>query len=139
MARNIPSPQEAAQRWQSGFGAAGARWAAGIDSVTTAPGIAAAAARAQYLQGVNANVDKWAARSAAVPLSTWKETSKAKGQSRLASGATAGLPKYQAAIAKVIEAEKSIIAGLPARGDVNANIARSAAFQLAMHQAFQGR
>ncbi len=46
------------------------------------------------------------------------------------------MPKYQAAIAKVLDAERSIISGLPPRGTVEQNIQRSAAFQLAMHQAF---
>lgn len=88
------------------------------------------------MQGVNANVSKWSSRVAAVPLQTWKDTSKAKGASRLASGAQAGLSKYQARIQQVLDAEKSIISGLPPRGTVEQNIARSGAFQLAMHQAF---
>lgn len=137
MAKAMPSAADAAQRWSQNFGAAGARWSAGIDAVTTAPGIAAAAASDRYVQGVNANAPKWASRVAAVPLQTWKDTSKTKGAGRLASGAAAGLPKFQAAIQKVLDAEKSIISGLPPRGTVEQNIQRSSAFQLAMHQAFQ--
>lgn len=138
MAKNIPSAADAAARWQTGFGAAGPRWAAGIESVTTAPGIAAAAAQDRYLQGVQMSAPKWARNVAGVTLASWKQTSIAKGQGRLASGATAGMGKYQAAIGKVLDAEKSIIAGLPARGTVEQNIQRSSAFQLAMHQAFNG-
>ena len=137
MAKNIPSAADVADRWKTGFGAAGPRWAAGIDAVTTAPGIAAAAAQDRYVQGVNQSAPKWASRVAAVPLQTWKDTSKSKGQGRLASGAQAGLAKYQAQIARVLDAEKSIVAGLPPRGTVEQNIQRSAAFQMAMHQAFQ--
>lgn len=137
MARAMPSAAQAADRWKTGFSGAGAAWAAGIDSVQVPPGVSAAAASDRYIQGVNANAPKWAARVAAVPLQTWKDTSKAKGQARLASGAQAGMAKYQTAIQKVLDAEKSIIAGLPARGSVEQNIARSSAFQLAMHQAFQ--
>jgi hypothetical protein len=62
----------------------------------------------------------------------------AKGQGRLASGATAGMAKYQQRIQQVLDTEKQIIGGLPPRGTVEQNIQRSAAFQLQMHQAFQG-
>lgn len=137
MARTLPSPADAAQRWQQQFGAAGPRWASGIDSVTTPPGVAAAAAKPLYVAGVNANADKWAARVAAVPLQTWKDVSKSKGQGRLASGAQAGMAKYQQAIGRVLEAEKSIISSLPPRGTVEQNVERSRQFQLLMHQAFQ--
>lgn len=137
MARTLPSAATVAEKWKNNFSAAGAAWAAGIDSVQVPPGVAAAAATDRYLSGVNSNAPKWASRVAAVPLQTWKDTSKAKGQSRLSTGAQAGMAKYQQQIQRVLDAEKSIIAGLPARGTVTENIARSSAFQLAMHQAFQ--
>ena len=132
----MPTAAAAAEKWKAATSAAGTAWAAGIDSVQVAPGIAAAAAQDRYLSGVNASAPKWARNTAAVPLQTWKDTSKAKGQSRLASGAQAGMAKYQTQIQRVLDAEKSIIAGLPQRGTVTENIARSSAFQLAMHQAF---
>ncbi len=138
MAKNMPTAADAAARWQSQFGAAGPRWAQGIEAVTTAPGVAAAAAQDRYLSGVQQSAPKWARNVASVPLATWKAVSIQKGQGRLASGAQAGMAKYQAAIGKVLDAEKSIIAGLPARGTVEQNIQRSSAFQLAMHQAFNG-
>lgn len=136
MARVMPTAAAAAEKWKAQTSAAGTTWAAGIDSVQVAPGIAAAAAQDRYLSGVNSNASKWARNTAAVPLQTWKDTSKTKGASRLASGAQAGMAKYQTQIQRVLDAEKSIIAGLPARGTVAENIARSSAFQLAMHQAF---
>lgn len=137
MAKAMPSAAAAAEKWKNNFGAAGAAWAAGIDSVTTPPGVAAAAASDRYVTGVTTNVQKWASRVGAVSLQSWKDTSKAKGASRLATGAQAGLGKYQTQIQRVLDAEKSIIAGLPPRGTVAENIARSSAFQLQMHQAFQ--
>lgn len=136
MARNIPSASDAAQRWSTGFGAAGAKWAAGIESVTVAPGQLAAAAQPRYLAGVQQNVGKWAANSAAVSLATWKTQSVSKGQARLASGATAGMAKYQAKIGPVLDAIKSITNSLPPRGTVEQNIQRSSQFQMALHQAF---
>lgn len=136
MARNIPSAADAAQRWSTGFGAAGAKWAAGIEAVTVAPGQLAAAAAPRYIAGVQANAGKWAANSAAVSLATWKQQSVNKGQARLASGATAGMAKYQAKIGPVLDAIKSITNSLPPRGTVEQNIQRSSQFQMALHQAF---
>lgn len=136
MAKNIPSAAEAAAKWQAGFAAAGTAWTDGINNVQVAPGQLAVAAQPRYLAGVQQNVNKWAARTGAVTLAQWKAAATAKGPSRLASGATAGMPKYQARIAAVLEAEKSIIASLPPRGTVEQNIQRSSQFQMALHQAF---
>jgi hypothetical protein len=136
VARNIPSAAEAAQRWQQGFGAAGAKWAAGVESVTVAPGQLAAAAMPRYLAGVQGNAQKWASRTAGVTLAQWKQQSIDKGQSRLATGAQTGMGKYQSRIQAVLDAEKSIVSGLPPRGTVEQNIQRSSQFQLAMHHAF---
>lgn len=136
MAKVMKSAAEAAQKWQQNFGAAGPAWSAGIEAVTVAPGQLAAAASDRYLMGVQQNVQKFASKVAGVSLAQWKSASTTKGPSRLAQGATVGLPKYQAAITRVLDAEKSIIASLPPRGTVEQNIQRSAQFQLALHQAF---
>lgn len=138
MARALPSAATAAQNWQTGFSGAGAKWAAGIEAVQTPPGQLAAAQQARYVAGVTQNAGKWASRTAAVSLATWKSVSVQKGQGRLASGATTGMPKYQAAIAPVLQAMGSIISSLPPRGTVEQNIQRSSQFQLALHQAFSG-
>lgn len=136
LAKVMASPADAAARWQQNFGAAGPRWAQGIQAVTVPPGQAAAAAVDRYLAGTQAAAPKFARNVAAVPLATWKDVSVSKGQGRLASGAQAGLAKYQAAITRVLDAEKSIIGGLPPRGSVEQNIQRSAEFQRQMHAAF---
>lgn len=136
MARNIPSAADAAAAWQQGFGAAGQRWANGIESVTIAPGQLAAAAMPRYLAGVQANAQKWAANSASVTLAQWKQQSVSKGQARLASGAQTGMAKYQQKIGPVLDQIKSITASLPPRGTVEQNIQRSSQFQLQLHQAF---
>lgn len=138
MARAIPSAQEAATRWQTGFGGAGARWTAGIQAVDTPPGQLAAAQQARYVSGVTTNANKWASRVSGVSLAAWKQVSVEKGAGRLASGAQAGMAKYQARIAAVLDAERSIVAGLPPRGTVEQNIQRSSQFQMQMHQAFAG-
>lgn len=137
MARAIPPASEVADRWKNGFAASGQRWAAGIQAVDTPPGQLAAAQQSRYVSGVTQNAGKWASRVSSVSLATWKQVSVEKGQGRLASGATAGATKYQARIAAVLDAERSIIAGLPPRGTVDQNVQRSSQFQLAMHHAFQ--
>lgn len=139
MAKVMRSAAEAAQKWQQNFGAAGPAWQAGIESVTVPPGQLAAAASDRYLMGVQQNVGKYQRNVAGVSLTQWKAAAAAKGPARLAQGATVGLPKYQAAITRVLDAEKSIIASLPPRGTVEQNIQRSAQFQLQLHQAFSGQ
>lgn len=136
MAKAMPSAADAAAKWQAGFAAAGTAWTNGINNVTVAPGQLAVAAQSRYVAGVQQNVQKWAANTGSVTLAQWKAAATSKGPSRLASGATAGMAKYQAKIGAVLQAEASIIAGLPPRGTVEQNIQRSSQFQLAMHQAF---
>lgn len=140
MARAIPSAAEAAQRWQSGFAGSGTKWAAGIEAVTVPPGQLAAAAAPRWLANTQAAAPKYAANVGRVSLAQWKQDSITKGQGRLATGAQVGMAKYQARIGPVLDAIKSIVGGLPPRGTVEQNIQRSAAFQMALHQAFaQGR
>ena len=136
MAKTMPSAADAAAKWSAGFAAAGTAWQNGINNVTVAPGQLAVAAQSRYVAGVQQNVGKWAANTGAVTLAQWKAAATSKGPQRLASGATAGMAKYQAKIGAVLQAEASIIAGLPPRGTVEQNIQRSSQFQLAMHQAF---
>lgn len=137
MAKRMASAADAAAKWQQNFGASGAAWAAGIDAVDVSPGQLAVAALPRYLAGVQANAQKWATNTGRMSLQQWKDASKSKGQTRLSSGAAAGAAKYAAQIQKVLTAQQSIIAALPPRGDVNANIERSRQFQLAMHEAFR--
>lgn len=136
MAKAMPSPQQAAQNWQTGFSNSGQKWAAGINAVTTAPGVLAAAAKPAYLQGVQANVDKWAANVSAVDAASWKQTSISKGQTRLASGAQVGMAKYQAKIGPVLQAIGSIRDSLPARGP-KPNVQRMVEFATQLHQRAQ--
>jgi len=137
MAKAMPSAADVANRWQQGFANAGPKWTAGINAVDRAPGIDAAAARDRYLQGVNANVDKFAANVAKVTLTEWKNAATTKGQSRLASGAQAGAPKYQAKIGPVLQAIGQIRDSLPARGDIMTNLQRAQQLALGLHERAQ--
>lgn len=137
MAKAMPNAADVAQRWSAGFANAGKKWTDGINAVTVAPGISAAAAKDRYLAGVNASVDKWASGVSRVTLADWKAMATSKGAQRLASGAQAGAPKYQAKIGAVLSAISQIRDGLPPRADINTNLERSRQLALALHERAQ--
>lgn len=130
---NMPSATDAAARWAQQFGASGARWAAGVQSVTVAPGQLAARAKSLWLQNVTAAADRFATNSAKVSLQDWQNATVTKGQPRLASGAQAAQPKVEAAFAKLFPAIQSAVNALPPRGDIEQNINRAGQFARAMH------
>jgi hypothetical protein len=105
---------------------------AGAQAVTTPPGQAAAAQQAVWLQNVTASANLWAQNVAAVTTQQWQQAYIQKGLPRVATGAQAAQPQFAQILARIIAAEKSIVAGLPARGNLDQNIARSGAFQRAM-------
>ena len=124
----------AAQAWGTGFSAAGTKYAAGIDSVTVAPGQLAAAQKNAYLANVQANANIWAAKVAGIDLASWKSSAKTVGGSRLGSGATKGQPKYQAFATQFIPQLSNIVSGLPARGTFDQNLSRFTSYAQALHQ-----
>lgn len=137
MAKAMPNASDVANRWQQGFANAGPKWAAGINAVTVAPGIAAAAAKDRYVAGVNAAADKFAANVSRVDLATWKNMSTTKGQGRMASGAAAGQAKYQAKIGAVLQAIGQIRDSLPPRADIMTNLQRAQTMALQLHERAQ--
>lgn len=129
------SAADVAAKWNTRAGAASQDWVNGINATTTAPGPAAAAQADVWVQNTTAAKAKFVAKLGTQTLAQWQQASVAKGQSRYAPGVTAAQSKYQAAITKVLAAEKTIVSGLPARGGLEANIARSAQFARQMNQA----
>ena len=129
----MPNAATAAQTWAQNFGASGTKWATGVNSVTVAPGQLAARAKQLWLTNTTAAADRFAANSAKVTLQDWQSTTVTKGQPRLASGAQAAVPKVEAAFAKLFPAIQNAVNALPPRGDIEANINRSAQFARAMH------
>lgn len=130
----LGNPTAAAQNWASKLGAAQQAYTDGVNSVTIAPGSLAAAAKNLWLQNTTAAASRFAANSAAVTLPTWQQAAVTKGAPRLGQGATAAQPKMEAVFAKLFPAINNVRNSLPARGDINANIARSAAFALGMNK-----
>lgn len=130
---------QVAASWQKGMAGASTKYKAGVSRVTVAPGQQAAAAKDRWLSGVQAAVTTFARRSMAVSLGDWQAAAATKGAARLASGAAAAQPKFQAAMAKLLPVITSVVKSLPAKGarGSETNINRSSEFQRRMHAARQ--
>jgi len=123
-----------AQKWANNLGAATSSIQAGVNAVTVAPGQAAARQKTVWQQNVVNAADKWASRVAAVPLQTWQQDMLTKGVPRIATGATAAQPKFSTFMGKLLPYINSAKAQLPARGNLQQNIARMTQFVTAMSQ-----
>lgn len=130
----MPSAAEAAQKWATALPAAQQRYTDGINAVNVAPGALAARAAPTWAANTAAAQSKFARNSAAVSLQAWQQAATTKGAQRLSSGAQAAQGKVEATFAKLFPAIQSAVSSLPPRGDLEANIARSAAFARAMNK-----
>lgn len=128
----MPTPSDAAAKWAQNLGAAQTRYTAGVQAVTTSPGQLAAQASDRWLTGVQQSVPKFVANSQAVTLQAWQQATTGKGAQRLASGATAAQGKMQGVFTSLFPFIAQVQGSLPPRGDLEQNIARSAAFQRGM-------
>lgn len=126
------SAADVTAKWNTRANAAAGDWATGVQNATTNPGQAAAANVAGFQANFLAAIPKWQAKMGTLDFGNWKTVTVAKGQPRYGPGITAGQTKYQTAITKILNAEKSIVASLPPRGNRSQNIQRSVAFQEAM-------
>lgn len=126
------TPDQIAQKWAQNLQAAAPTIQASVQAVTVAPGQAAARQKAQYVQGIIDSQDKWARNVAAVPLQSWQTAMIQKGVPRIASGATAAQGEFGQFMTRLIPFINNAVAGLPPRGNLEANIQRSAAMIRAM-------
>jgi hypothetical protein len=134
----IPTPEEAAQAWASRLASSTDRIQRGVQSVTTAPGQAAARQKAVYAQNVAASTDKWAQRVASVSLPEWQQAMLEKGAPRIAQGAAAAQPKMAAFMGQLLPHIAQQVAALPARGSLDQNVNRMTQFVRGMSK-FQRR
>ncbi len=130
----MPSAAEAAQKWATNLPAAQQRYVDGVNAVSVSPGALAARAAPTWAANTAAAQQKFARNSAAVSLQAWQQATTTKGAQRLSSGAQAAQSKVEATFAKLFPAIASAVSSLPPRGDLEANIARSAAFARAMNK-----
>lgn len=125
----------AGEYWQRGLQNAGPKISAGIDRVSTAPGVKAAAKKDKYVQGVQQSQDLWARRVASVSLGEWQSRAKA-GVSRIAEGAAAKQDKYVNGVQQVFAHMDSVLSRVDSMPDntLEQRIAKSAEFQRGMAQ-----
>lgn len=128
----IPTPDAAAQAWAQRLAGSTDRIQSGVQAVTTSPGQAAARQKSAWVNNVQASADKWAARTAAVPLTDWQQATISKGVPRIASGAQTAQPKFQAFMTQLLPHIQSSVNALPARGNLEQNITRMTQFTRAM-------
>jgi hypothetical protein len=128
----LPDPATAAQRWATGFSASGDKWQAGVEGVTVAPGQLAARAGDRWAANTQAALPRYKANSAAVTREAWVAMTVTKGRPRLASGAQAAQDKMAQVFTRLFPHIDATVRSLPPRGDLEANIARSAAFARGM-------
>ena len=108
----------------------------GVERVTEAPGIKAAAAQdlmlARVMEAITSG--KWADAVSAISLPDWKKAMLDKGVPRIAQGVQAAQPKIQAFFEQLlpaVDAAKSEIESMP-NLTLEDRIARSSAFQRRM-------
>lgn len=120
--------------WEQNLSAASQKYIDGVNSVTTAPGAAAAAQAGVWAANTQAAQSKFARKVGAVSLGTWQSAATTKGAPRLASGAAAGAAKMGAFLQKFIPYVNNAKASLPKRGTYEQNKARMVAMVDASHK-----
>lgn len=118
------TPDQIAQKWATNLAGATETIKAGIQAVSVAPGQAAARQAQAYIQGVQAAQQKWQRNVSAVSLTEWQQATIDKGVNRIATGAQAAQPKMQSFLVKLLPYQQNLKGSLPARGGLEANIAR---------------
>lgn len=122
------TPDQIAAAWASRLAGSTQKVTDGVNAVTVAPGQAAARQKGVWAQNVAASQDKWASRVAAVPLQDWQTAMTTKGVQRIATGAQAAQPKFSAFMGQLLPHIAQVKATLPARGNLDQNIARMTTF-----------
>ena len=89
-------PTSATAKWVTNLSNSTQSITDGVNSVTTAPGQAAARQVQTWLARIQASAQKWATNTAAVSLQEWQQSMIQTGIPRIAQGAQAKQGKYQA-------------------------------------------
>src|SRR5690348_3234375 len=130
----MKTAQQALARWQAAAPTAASNWTAGINGTQKDQAALAAAAQPLWLAGVQAAAaaNRFANGVTRRGTAYWKSQSEAKA-GNYTTGYQAGGQNFSAAITKIINAEAQIVASLPPRGDINANLQRANQVALQLH------
>jgi hypothetical protein len=130
----VKTAQQALARWQAAGATAAGNWTQGIQNTQKDQAALAAAAQPLWLAGVQqaAAANRFANGVTRRGTGYWKSQSEAKA-GNYTTGYSAGGQNFAAAITKIINAEQQIVASLPPRGDINANLQRANQVALQLH------
>lgn len=130
----LTTAADASARYIAAAPTAGAQWAKKTLMPRVNPIDAAMAASGRWLANINAAGEAgFKAGLQRVDQNAMANTIATQGPALYNAGVTSKAYKYTAAMTKVLPAIRSVVASLPAKGDIEANIARAAAFQRGMH------
>ena len=135
----IPSAQTVADRWAASAGAAGTRYAEGVQNTDVDVVGRAVAQQNILIQNFQNSVQNgtWARRLQAVGTQGWKNAVAAKGAANYSTGVNAAKAKYLQRMTAVLQVESSLqgqIQSMPS-GTPAANDARMLAWANGMRQA----
>lgn len=127
------TPQEVAAAWVQGLSSKTDKITRGIQSVTVAPGQAAARQKSVWAANTAAAVDRFATNVGKVSLSDWQTAAINKGVPRIATGASNAQQKMEAVLTQLLPHIEATRRALPARGTYEQNKARMNAMVDGMH------
>jgi len=115
------------QKWLTNYQGSTTAMTAGSNAVTSAPGQAAAAVAALWLQRVQASQAKWQKNVAAVTVEQWRSAYQTLGIPNGQAGANAKQGKYNTFITAYLQFLPSAVAQVKAmpKGTLQAGIARA--------------
>lgn len=124
------------QNWQGSAGRAATNYTEGVNAYTGDWAGATTAQQATMQQNWLQSITNgsWAAGVNGTGTSGWKQATVAKA-ANYGVGFQAGANEYAAAANKLQPFLANAVGSLPPRGDINANLQRSAALAMALHQA----
>jgi hypothetical protein len=128
------SPEQAADRWESGLASATQKITEGIDRVTVSPGAKAAQQADVWAINVAAAKEKFRRNVGSVDLATWQQQTKA-AVGNVASGATRKKATFATKLQPVFQHMATVLArvdNMP-RGTYEQNKARAIAMMDGMH------
>lgn len=130
------TPAEFAEKWARRTSAATADYTKGIQRVTEAPGVKAAAKQDKFVARLMESINDgtWARRVSGVSLQEWKDAAINKGSGRISAGVQAAQADMQKFGTELLAQIDTVVATVNAMPDttLDERIAKSVAFQRAM-------